>query len=222
MLKLKYMGVGMFLFLGIILSAGNLNAQEVTVCGVVKSFNKYYLKGVKVTARKSDQTALTDSSGRFCIGCEKKDKLVFKAKGFYTERVRIKNDDSVKVNMAFKGGKKNRQIATGLGYIDQSDLTYAISQLNNEDKNFGKYSSIYDLLQGELTGVDVVNQTIVIRGMNSANSEPLFVVDGTYRNSISHIHPLDVKSVNVIKDGGTAMYGSRGANGVIIIKTKRE
>jgi TonB-dependent SusC/RagA subfamily outer membrane receptor len=218
----KYIGKALFILVVAALSTNFSVAQKKTVCGIVKAFNKYTLRSVKVSARKSDQFITTDSTGRFCIECREKDKLIFKAKGFYTERVRIKDKDSVIINMAFKGGKKNKRIATGLGYIDEDDLTYATSSLENTDKDFGNYSSIYDLIQGELAGVDVVNQTITIRGMDTFDSTPLFVVDGTYRDDISNIHPLDVRSVKVIKGAGTSMYGSRGSNGVIVIETKQQ
>ena len=194
-------------------------SQQVTVCGIVKTFNKYPLEGVKVEARKSDQIATTDSLGHFCIKCrEKRDKLVIKAKGFYPERVRVKDQDSVTVNMLFKGGEENKQIATGLGYIDEEDLTIAISTGDSESINYGSYGSIYELLDNEFSEIQVSGRRVSIRNMG----QPLFVVDGSYLDNISHIKPLNVKSINVLKGAGASMYGSRGTNGVIVIETKSQ
>ncbi len=215
-------------FIGILLLAVisvSANAQLIEICGRVTAFENVGLEGVEIIARKSDSIVKTDSLGYYCIQCEEKDNIKFKAKGFYNERERIRGkEDSLNVNMVLKEGKRNREFATGLGYIDESDLAYSTNQMTDQDKDFSNYSNIYDLLQGEFAGVDVYGNQITIRGRSSnagISSEPLFVVDGMYKDDISSINPNDIASINVIKDGGTAMYGSRGANGVIVIKTKR-
>jgi TonB-dependent SusC/RagA subfamily outer membrane receptor len=199
--------------------------QLIEVCGRVTAFKTFGLAGVEVIARKSDSAVKTDSSGYYCIHSEKKDRIIFKAKGFYNQRKKIRGkQDSLNVDLVLLEGKKNREIATGLGYIDERDLAYATNQLNDGDKDFSIYANIYDLLQGEFAGVDVYGNQIIIRGRSSTpgtNSQPLFVVDGTNKDDISFLNPGDIASINLIKDGGTAMYGSRGANGVIVITTKR-
>ncbi len=200
--------------------------QLIEVCGRVTAFKKVGLAGVEVIARKSDSTVKTDSSGYYCIHCEKKDRVIFKAKGFYNQREKIEGkQDSLNMNLVLMEGERNREFATGLGYIDERDLAYATNQLTGSDKDFSMYSNIYDLLQGEFAGVDVYGNQIIIRGRSSnpgTDSQPLFVVDEMYKDDISYLNPHDIASINVIKDGAAAMYGSRGGNGVIVITTKRE
>jgi len=100
-----------------------------------------------------------------------------------------------------------------------------LATLNNNDIDFSQYSNIYDLIKGRFAGVQVVNGEIIIRGVNSINSSSaaLIVVDGVPVDGsvLNSIPPVQVKSVNVIKDGSSAIYGSRGANGVVLIETRR-
>jgi TonB-dependent SusC/RagA subfamily outer membrane receptor len=97
--------------------------------------------------------------------------------------------------------------------------------MNNEDADFSQYSNIYDLIKGRFAGVQITNGEIIIRGVNSINSSSaaLIVVDGVPVDGsvLNSIPPVQVKSINVIKDGSAAIYGSRGGNGVVIIETRR-
>jgi TonB-dependent SusC/RagA subfamily outer membrane receptor len=100
-----------------------------------------------------------------------------------------------------------------------------LASLNSDDLDFSQYSNIYELIKGRFAGVQVVNGEIIIRGINSINSSSaaLIVVDGVPvdGSALNSIPPVQVKSINVIKDGSSAIYGSRGANGVVLIETKR-
>ena len=91
--------------------------------------------------------------------------------------------------------------------------------------DFSQYRDIYELIQGRFAGVQIIGSDIVIRGINSINSSSaaLIVVDGITVDAatLRSIPPIQVKSINVIKDGSAAIYGSRGANGVVIIETRR-
>lgn len=111
-----------------------------------------------------------------------------------------------------------------MGYgikVSDEDNTGSISTLQPDDKV--PYRDIYEYLQGKVAGVQVQGKKISIRGISSINAstDPLFIVDGVAVEDISWINPRDVKSIDVLKDGpGCALYGSRGANGVIIITMK--
>lgn len=109
------------------------------------------------------------------------------------------------------GKTKKRNLATSAGNVSKEHL-----------KNARHYNSIYDMIKGEVPGVVVSGQSITIRGKSSINmsSEALLVVNGTATSSISDISPNDVKSISVLKGASAAIYGSRGANGVIIITLK--
>ena len=113
-------------------------------------------------------------------------------------------------------------VEIGYGQEVRGKLTSSVSSVPQE-KHPTTYRNIYEMILGKCAGVSVRGNSIYIRGINSINSstEPLFIVDDSPRDSIDDINPNDVKSIDVLKDAGaTSIYGSRGANGVIIIKLK--
>jgi TonB-dependent SusC/RagA subfamily outer membrane receptor len=112
----------------------------------------------------------------------------------------------------------------GYGKVLNKNKTSSSSQIeyNDETRNPG-FANIYEMISGRIPGVQVIGgNKIIIRGVKTlmGGTDPLFVVDGTVRNSIDDIPPSQVKSISVLKDGSAAVYGSRGANGVILINTK--
>lgn len=128
--------------------------------------------------------------------------------------------DSLKTEVP--GGK---QEMVDLGYFrSQADkLTSDIGVVKSKQGEEAYYNDIYEMIKGELPGVNVVGRSITIRGPGSlrGSNEPLFVVDGTPVRSISHIIPANVASVSVLKGASANMYGARGSNGVIVIKMKQ-
>ncbi|MBR1406358.1 MAG: TonB-dependent receptor plug domain-containing protein [Bacteroidales bacterium] len=121
-----------------------------------------------------------------------------------------------------------KAVNVGYGEVTQESLTYSVSSVDMSQIENGTYNTIYDYLEGRVPGVRVIKTgdstaSIQVRGINSINSstEPLIIVDGTEVRDLSFINPRDVKSVDVLKDGSAAIYGSRGAGGVIIITLKR-
>ena len=129
--------------------------------------------------------------------------------------------DSVHLNLEFIDSEENREIAVGYGYISEKDLSFGVSHMENENKKFCSYTNIYDLLRGQLSGVTVQGRNVYVRGGTnsfSLSTTALFVVDDQTTSSIDWIHPCQVQSINVLKDGNAAVYGSRGGNGVILIE----
>ncbi|MBW6500977.1 MAG: TonB-dependent receptor plug domain-containing protein [Bacteroidales bacterium] len=114
-----------------------------------------------------------------------------------------------------------KKLDIGYGAIERKDLTGSVSTLDNRNSRYAVYTSIYEMLR-ELPGVVVRGTDIQVQGPTSRNlsTQPLFIVDGNYVNTISHISPMTVKSVEVLKGPSASIYGVRGANGVIIIRTK--
>ena len=113
-------------------------------------------------------------------------------------------------------------VDVGYGTQDKDKLTSSVSNLKVKKTDAQTYSSIYDYLRGRVPGVMVTSDNrIIIRGIgtNSDNTDPLILVDGVEMSDLSGINPADVQSVDVIKDGSSAIYGMRGANGVVIINT---
>jgi TonB-dependent SusC/RagA subfamily outer membrane receptor len=117
-----------------------------------------------------------------------------------------------------------KAVDIGYGHIKKKYLTTDITFIDGTDKKFASYSSIFDMIQREVSGVwvDPNTKTIIIQGSRNMSGfvKPLFVVDGTYTSDISYIAPSSVKSISVLKGTAAAIYGSRGFGGVIIIRTK--
>lgn len=212
----------LILFTGLI-----LNGQNRVIEGKVTTLKDLPVANFEVRAKKSGAAIITDSLGRFSIVTEPKDVLLFKGKVFRNERLRIndKITDSVHVEVEFIPGPENNKRAIGYGYVSEEDLLNSVSHLNQDNVDFCNYSNIYELIRGRFPGVQVrgsgANAEVIIRGQSSINlsSDALYVVDGITVRSIHHITPCNVKSIDVIKDGASSIYGSRGANGVVIIET---
>jgi TonB-dependent SusC/RagA subfamily outer membrane receptor len=214
------------LFLAIIFTSIFANGQLKAVSGKVTAFHKYPFKNIKVKAKKSKSEVLTDENGVFTIVCYPNDILIFESKSCITTKYKITNsDDSVKINLVFRVNEKSKEYAVGYGIISKEDLIYAISNLNNSEVDFSTYKSVYDLLRGRFPGVVVkIDNEIVIRGSTSflGSSNALLVVDGIIVSDLTYLYPGDIVSIDILKDAGsTAMYGVNGANGVVVIKTKK-
>ena len=112
----------------------------------------------------------------------------------------------------------------GYSTVKQKDLTYSVSNVGVKENEASAYRDIYEYLQGRVAGVQVTqDKRIIIRGVNSINAggDPLILVDGVETPDISDLNIHDIKSIDVLKDGSAAIYGLRGANGVLLITTKR-
>jgi TonB-dependent SusC/RagA subfamily outer membrane receptor len=202
------------------------NAQEKNIHGVVTTFDSIPLIDAEVKVRSTKQTVLTDTLRRFSAAVNPGDRLKVTATGFFNQKVKLKEKTKfAAVNLKLKPGDKAREYAIGYGHVSDRDKLNALASLNSDDLDFSQYSNIYDLIKGRFAGVQVVNGEIIIRGINSINSSSaaLIIVDGVPvdGSALSSIPPVQVKSINVIKDGSSAIYGSRGANGVVLVETKR-
>ncbi len=202
-------------------------AQERPVHGVVTTFDSIAVIGADVYVKSSKQTVKTDTLGRFIVQVLGEDRLKIKAKGFHNYNVKLEDKTKiVAVNMRLKPSPKAREYAIGYGYVADGEKLNSIAQMTNKDLDFSMYDNMYDLIQGRFAGVQVQNNgDIVIRGINSINlsSCALIVVDGVPvdKSFLDMIPPVTVKSINVLKDSAAAIYGARGANGVIVIETRR-
>lgn len=201
-------------------------SQEKVIHGVVTTFDSIPLIDAEIQVRSTKQTILTDTLGRFSVAVNPGDRLKVSAAGFFNQKVKL--EDKTKfaaINLKLKPGEKSREYAIGYGHVSDRDKLNALASLNSKDLDFSQYSNVYDLIKGRFAGVQVVNGEIIIRGVNSINSSSaaLIIVDGVPvdGSALNSIPPVQIKSVNVIKDGSSAIYGSRGANGVVLIETKR-
>lgn len=200
--------------------------QIKTVVGKVTALDSIPLIGAEIKVKSTDASVFTDSVGYFRLQCNMNDKLKVTADGFLAQNVKITDKIRVVVvNLKPKAGQKSRQYEIGYGYVSEADKTSAVANLNENETDFTRYKDMYDLIRSNFSGVQIQNGEILIRSASSFNSgsAALIVVDGVISDSdiLRVINPINVKSVNIIKDGSTAVYGSRGANGVVIIETKK-
>ncbi len=198
-----------------------VQAQEYEVHGNVYAFKDVALKNIIVTAKKSGAVVKTDSLGQFTIKTQEKDRLTFTGHGFQTIKKSITGSDTLHIKMVFIISKKNEEVALGYGHISKESLTYAVAYQSNYNNDFGNYPDMLSLLVGKFPGVEVRNNEINIRRSTSlyGSTEPLYIVDDVIVDCITNINPVTVKSIDILKDSSASIYGSRGANGVIIIKT---
>ncbi|HSH18847.1 MAG TPA: TonB-dependent receptor plug domain-containing protein [Draconibacterium sp.] len=207
--------------------------QNKTLVGKVTAFDSIPLIGVEVLVKSTKQSYMTDSLGRFQVFCNPEDKLEISANGFYPQKVKVKKEIRlIMVNLKLKKGDRNiemagRYVNVGYGYVHSKDLLYAVSSANTNDIDFTKYDNVLDAIQGQFPGVSVENGEIVIRGIKtlygSQGNGALVVIDGAIvdSNDLQNISTHDIQSIDILKDGSSSVYGSRGANGVVIVQTKK-
>ena len=216
-----------FLLVYLFSFSGNSYSQERIVTGSVTTLENIVVVNAEVKVLSSKLTVLTDSIGNFKVSCLLNDKIKISAKGFSSQKVKIdENTKEAFINLIFKSGEKNLDVAMGYGHINEKDKSYAITNIRNNDKNeFSKYTNMIDLIVNSSPSIIISSGAILIRGASSLNgsSAALIVIDGVdaSMSQLSTLSPLNVKSVDILKGGSAAIYGTRGANGVVIITTKR-
>jgi TonB-linked SusC/RagA family outer membrane protein len=206
--------------------------QKILVSGVVKAQNGDLMPGVYVQEKGTGNGVVTDINGKYQISVDDKATLTFKMLGFVTAEVQVAGKAAINVELATDQKLLNEVMVVGYGSKNKSTFAGSAVTLNAEDLNKASLS-VANLLQGRAAGVQVqqnngtpgASLSIRIRGTNSINadSEPLYVIDGfPTNNGIGFtINPEDIASLSILKDAAsTAIYGARGANGVVLITTK--
>lgn len=211
-----------------LLAAAPSFAQTRVVKGKLTTFNRYPVENVEVASKKAKSTVLTDSLGQFEIVCNEKDVILIKAKVFHALSKKVNEDDDyVEANLIFRDSPKNREIATGMGYISHEALTFALAHMADENNDFCNYTNVFSLIKGKFPGVIIKigstgNEGVFVRGQKSiyGDNEAVYVIDGVLASDISFVNPCEIATIDVLKDGGAALYGSKAANGVVVIETK--
>lgn len=210
------------IFMMVVLSTLFVKAQDHVVHGIVHTLDSIPLIGVEISIKSTKQKVVTDSLGRFTAFCNKKEKLKLRAFGFYDQTVKIPDDSKViAINMKLKPGEKQRDIAIGYGYVSEDDLTGAVSNLKIRQTDYSRYEKVSDIIRS--MGAQIRNGEITLRGERSfqGTSGALIVVDGTITDYdyMEALRPTDIKRIDILKDAAASVYGSRGANGVVLIET---
>lgn len=223
-----------FLLIAILLVNIQLFAQDsFTVSGSVKDSNSLPLLGVNVTVKNSTNGTQTDFDGNFSIEVKTGDILRFSYIGFVNQDVLIRNQTQILVVLAEDLNLLDEIVLTGYGSRKRSQLTGAVAKIGGDEVAALQVARVDEALAGKLSGVLIQNQDgspgaapkIQIRAASSISgaSNPLVVVDGyPISGGIQSVNPNDIQSIEVLKDAASAaIYGSRGANGVILITTKK-
>ncbi|GLR18738.1 SusC/RagA family TonB-linked outer membrane protein [Portibacter lacus] len=240
----------LFLFLVLAFSATIVTGQDVlNIEGKVTSANTgEELIGVNVFSNTTSGT-ITDFNGNFEISLKAGDTLKFSYIGYTNYNVPVLNSDFLNIQLSEQSSVLDEVVVVAYGTVKKSDLTGSVSSISADDIQKAHATSVDQALQGRAAGVQVTQvsgrpggeTSIRIRGTSSINAgnEPLYVIDGMLMNSdngqvnvgaaagsslngLSAINPADIESIEILKDASaTALYGSRGANGVVLITTKK-
>ena len=214
------------ILLAAVLCAEVANSQEKTqaIYGRAVTMGDMPVRGLTVKSKVLGSKTQTDTTGCYTLVCAEKDMIIFEGELFKAVKKKVKpgNTDSVNVEMTFPLNEANIDVAIGYGYISEKDRTTAVSRLP-KGKDYCRYTNMLDLLSENFTSLSVSGGCVTIRGNETFNGPQcaLLIVDGQEVQSLDFVTPCDVKDVSVIKDGGAAVYGSRGGNGVVIITLKK-
>lgn len=209
-------------------------SQTVTVNGTITdaTFNEPIIGATVIVQGNPSQGTVTDIDGNYRLtNVPKEGTLVFSYVGMSTQTIPVNGQTTINIILGEDTELLDEVVVVGYGVQKKSSLTGSVASISAKETNKQVTSNVASALQGRTTGVDVIQQggiagadvNIIIRGAASFGAtEPLYVVDGAFSNSgLSSINPNDIESIEILKDGAAAaIYGSRAANGVVLITTK--
>ncbi|MDE5941166.1 MAG: TonB-dependent receptor [Muribaculaceae bacterium] len=219
--------------LALLLATPAAIAREISVSGTVTDVSGEPVIGASVIAADSGAGTATDIDGNYTLKVDSKGKLRVSYIGFTTQTVAVDGRDVINVVLQENSAVLDEVVVIGYGTMDKKELTSAISHVG--EKDFLSVSSLDPsmMIQGKVPGVSITNTgagdpnnqaSIQIRGVSSrsAGLGPLIVVDGVPGGNLTNINPNDIASFDILKDGAaSAIYGTRGSNGVILVTTKK-
>lgn len=214
-------------------TTNEIAAQKIKVTGTVKSSeNNEALPGVNVIVQGTTIGTTTDMDGKFSLDLDNANvSLVFSYVGYLTETVPVNGQSVIEVSLVTDVAKLEEVVVIGYGTVKKKDLTGAVSSIQSKDLGNSSVANVGQMMQGRVAGVEVAasnggrpggGMNIKIRGTTSMNSTaPLTIIDGM-SGDVDMVAPSEIESIDVLKDASAAaIYGSKGANGVIIITTKK-
>lgn len=229
-------------FLGFLFSATSLLARnyyapphfyQAAITGkVTDRINGAGIAGVNITLQGTTQGTVTDANGNFGInGTGAADTLVFSSVGYATQIIAVGNRSVINIALEASAQDLNQIVVVGYGTQEKKDVTGAVGSIESKKIAERPTINVLEGLAGRVAGLNIHNASgrpggrvrVNIRGLSSINAstEPLYVIDGMIGADINLIDPNDIESIDVLKDASaTAIYGSRGANGVILVTTK--
>jgi TonB-dependent SusC/RagA subfamily outer membrane receptor len=218
------------ILLSLLLSTGGYaqkSNKNVVVSGLVTDANQQPVKGVKIFVDNIDTKVVTDRKGRYKVKISPDAGIIstYTSSGGMTN-ISVNGQTTVDFTLPGSGKTQNNndskkaKSANTVPVESQNNGAMKFNKIEGDINKNSRYTTIYEMLIGTVPGVEVNGKQITIRGRSSflGSTQPLFVVDGVIVGSIDDILPIDVKSIEVIKSSSAAIYGSRGSNGVIVIK----
>lgn len=206
------------------------NQQKKIITGTVVDPNGEAVIGANVLVKGTTNGTITDMDGKFSLEVPEGAMLLVSYIGYGDYETKVGNQSNLSITLKEDSKALDEVVVVGYGTQKKADLTGSVANINTEKLNTESNATIGQALQGKIAGVDVVSQggapggstRIMVRGIGTLNnSAPLYIVDGMYMSGIDHINPNDIASIDVLKDASSAaIYGSRAANGVIIVTTK--
>lgn len=215
---------------GLLLASSPLLAQEKTVTGTVTDALGEPLIGVSILIQGTNTGTVTDLDGHYSISATPENILEFSYVGMVKQIIKVGNQSVINVVLKDDSQMLGETVVIGYGSAKKRDLTGSITNIKGSEIANKPAANPLSSLQGKVAGVQIVNSgqagadpEIRIRGTNSINGyKPLYIVDGLFNDNINFLNPEDIESMEVLKDPSSlAIFGVRGANGVIIITTKK-
>ncbi len=231
-LRMKISRVGVLVLGLFLMVASGLFAQQVTVNGtVIDASTSEPIPGANVVVKGTTNGTITNFDGEFQLAIPSDASLQFSFIGYAPQEIVVNGRTTINVSLETDTRELDEVVAIGYGTIRKRDITGSVASVSGDDLQAIPVASAAEAITGKLAGVQVLStegspdaeMRIRVRGGGSITQDnsPLFIVDGFPVNSISDIAPSDIQSIDVLKDASsTAIYGSRGANGVIIVTTK--
>ncbi|EKU90602.1 SusC/RagA family TonB-linked outer membrane protein [Bacteroides oleiciplenus] len=220
----------LFLLVCLLLSGNTVFAQEKIVTGVITdSFNEPLI-GVSVVVQGTSNGVVTDMDGKYSIKATPGSTLQFSYVGMEKQSIKVGSQNVINVQLKDDSQMLAETVVIGYGSAKKRDLTGSITNIKGDEIANKPVANPLSALQGKVAGVQVINSgkagedpEIRVRGTNSINGyKPLYVVDGLFNDNINFLNPQDIESMEILKDPSSlAIFGVRGANGVIIITTKK-
>ena len=229
------------------MSTNNMTNSEMqqdkrTVTGTVVDERGDAIIGANIIVKGTSTGTITNSTGKFVINVSSENKTITVSYiGYQSQEVTLSNQSTIKITLVPDTKILDEVVAIGYGTVKKRDLTGAVSSVKTADIIQTPTSNAMEAIQGRVAGMDITRSSgsagsgvnILIRGTKTIgytdmfgnktrNTEPLFIIDGIQGGSYSDLNPNDIESIDVLKDASsTAIYGSLGANGVVIITTKK-
>ncbi|WP_316827171.1 TonB-dependent receptor [Pedobacter miscanthi] len=207
-------------------------AQNITIKGLVKDKQGLPLPGVSVKVKGTNQGASTTENGAYTISAPQNSTLEFTFIGYKTIEEAVNNRTTLNITLSDDNQQLNEVVVIGYGTTTKKDLTTAVTSISAKDIENQPVTNPLQAIQGKAAGVQVISQSgkpgagvsVSIRGNTSitGSNSPLYVIDGVTSRNADFLNPSDIETLTILKDASAAaIYGSSGANGVVLITTKK-